>query len=205
MSIKIQVPELKGYKVIKDSKLSQLVDESVNKNWWNDEGWSSMYEMSYQELIDSLKSGDFLTQNRGLANSLDIKASEFDEDIDDGTQERLKQVFDFLEKKENKSNPTRDKTQDPELKSFLKDDVIVVGKKGFSIFDKTSSKMDPNILIYPYPTDGLISEYQGQEEPFIIDILDNGVFVVRTIEDLLKIYPSKGIPERVGAKDIYVI
>ena len=50
MSIKIQVPELKGYKAIKNPTLTSLIDNTINSEWWNSEGWSTMYDARYQDL-----------------------------------------------------------------------------------------------------------------------------------------------------------
>ncbi len=103
MSVKIQVPELKGYKAIKNPTLTPLIDSTINSKWWNSDGWSTMYDARYQDLYDLLKSGDFL-KNAYLGSELNSDPFGFDEDISEENQERLKQVFDFLEKK--KENPT---------------------------------------------------------------------------------------------------
>ena len=102
MSVKIQIPELKGYKVIKNPKLANLVDNTINKKWWNGDGWSDMYGMVYQEFFDLLKSGDFLYKKINLADTPDIYPSEFGEEIvEKGDQEQLKQVFRKIKRKIN--------------------------------------------------------------------------------------------------------
>ena len=59
MSIKIQVPEFKGFKLIKTPEAQSAIDLVITKKWWNDQGWSTMYDLTYQELIDS----DFTDQD----------------------------------------------------------------------------------------------------------------------------------------------
>ena len=45
----IQIDKFKDYKVVKDPKSAQLVDSSINIEWWNNEGWSTMYDMGVEE------------------------------------------------------------------------------------------------------------------------------------------------------------
>tara|TARA_Y100000114_G_C11730286_1_gene313175 strand:- start:477 stop:1082 length:606 start_codon:yes stop_codon:yes gene_type:complete len=189
MSVKIQVPELKGYKAIKNPTLTPLIDSTINSKWWNSDGWSTMYDARYQELYDLLKSGDFL-KNAYLGSELNTDPFGFDEDISEENQERLKQVFDFLEKKERKPNPTVDKSNDPEFDLFKKKNTIIVGKKGFRV----ASRADRGAQTYPYPCDGVIDEYLGEQYSIVEDILDDGVFVLKSIDDMLEVYKSKDIP-----------
>ena len=189
MSIKIQVPELKGYKAIKNPTLTPLIDSTINSKWWNSEGWSTMYDARYQDLYDLFKSGDFL-KNAYLGSELNSDPFGFDEDISEENQERLKQVFDFLEKKERKPNPTVDKSNDPEFDLFKKKNTIIVGKKGFRV----ASRADRGAQTYPYPCDGVILEYVGEDYSIIEDILDDGVFILKSIDDMLEVYKSKDIP-----------
>ena len=194
MSIRIQVPELKGYKAIKNPTLTTIIDNTINNKWWNDEGWSTMYDALYQEFYDLLKSGDFLKNRLHLAGELISKPGKFDEDLED--KERLKQVFAFLEKHENKPDPTDDKRNNPELALFEKDNTIIVGNKGFSIVDKSGRYGDEfanRPQAYPYPCDGVMLEYLGEEYPIVEDILDGGVFVLKTVDDMLEVYKSKDI------------
>lgn len=207
MSIKIQVPELKGYKVIKNPTLTTVIDRVINKKWWNDEGWSTMYDASYQEIYDLLKSGDFLENRLHLADESIPSPSEFDEDISEENKERLKQVFAFLEKQENKPDPTTDNRNNPELALFEKDNTIIVGNKGFSIVDKSGrygDKFANRAQAYPYPCDGVILEYLGEAYPIIEDILDGGVFVLKTIDDMLEVYKSKDI-DIDNEQDMYLV
>lgn len=207
MSIKIQVPELKGYKVIKNPTLTAVIDRTVNKKWWNSDGWSDMYSARYQEFYDLLKSGDFLKNRLHLADESITAPAEFDEDISKENKERLKRVFDFLEKKENQPNPTIDRSNDPELSLFKKDNTIIVGNKGFSIVDKSGrygGEFANRAQSYPYPCDGVISEYLGEEYPIVEDILDGGVFVLKTIDDVLEVYKSKDI-DIDNERDMYLV
>jgi len=188
MSVRIQIPELKGYKAIKNPALTTVIDRIINNRWWNNEGWSTMYDARYQEFYDLLKSGNFLENSLLLASKMNSAPAEFGEDISEENKERLKQVFDFLEKKENKPNPTTDRSNDPEFGLFEKDNTIIVGNMGFSIVDKSGRPQT-----YPYPSDGVALEYLGENYFIIEDILDDGVFVLKSIDDMLKVYKSKGI------------
>ena len=190
MSIKIQVPELKGYKAIKNPTLTPLIDSTINSKWWNSDGWSTMYDARYQDLYDLLKSGDFL-KNAYLGSELNSDPFGFDEDISEENQERLSQVFDFLEKKERKPSPIVDRSNDPEFDLFKKKNTIIVGKKGFRV----ASRADRGAQTYPYPCDGVIDEYLGEQYSIVEDILDDGVFVLKSIDDMLEVYKSKDIEE----------
>ena len=189
MSIKIQVPELKGYKAIKNPTLTPLIDSTINSKWWNSEGWSTMYDVRYQDLYDLFKSGDFLG-NSYLSSELNSDPFGFDEDISEENQERLSQVFDFLEKKERKPSPIVDRSNDPEFDLFKKKNTIIVGKKGFRV----ASRADRGAQTYPYPCDGVMNEYLGEVYSIVEDILDDGVFILKSIDDMLEVYKSKDIP-----------
>ena len=52
----IQIDKFKDYKVIKDPKAAQLVDSSINTEWWNNDGWSVMYDMGVDEFKEFLPS-----------------------------------------------------------------------------------------------------------------------------------------------------
>lgn len=189
MSIKIQVPELKGYKAIKNPTLTPLIDSTINSKWWNSEGWSTMYDARYQDLYDLFKSGDFLG-NSYLGSELNSDPFGFDEDISEENKERLSQVFDFLEKKERKPSPIVDRSNDPEFDLFKKKNTIIIGKKGFRV----ASRADRGAQTYPYPCDGVMNEYLGEIYSIVEDILDDGVFVLKSIDDMLEVYKSKDIP-----------
>ena len=45
----IQIDKFKDYKVVKNPKAAQIIDNSVNQDWWNNEGWSSMYDSTPEE------------------------------------------------------------------------------------------------------------------------------------------------------------
>ena len=198
MSVKIQVPELKGYKAIKNSALTPIIDKTVNSRWWDSDGWSEMYNSSYQEFYDLLKSGNFFSKRYHLSSQSNPGPAGFDRDVSEENQERLKQVFAFLEKKEKKFDPTRDRSNDPEISLLKKDNTIFVGNKGFSIIDKGTPRGDGEFgglpYSYPYPCDGIISEWLGQEYSIVEDILDDGVFVLKSIDDMIEVYKSKDIP-----------
>ena len=190
MSVKIQVPELKGYKAIKNPTLTPIIDSTIDSRWWNSDGWSTMYDSRYQDFYDLLKSGDFLKNRSYLASELKTTPFGFDQDISEENQERLSQVFDFLEKKERKPSPIVDRSNDPEFDLFKKKNTIIVGKKGFRV----ASRADRGAQTYPYPCDGVLSEYLGEVYSIVEDILDDGVFVLKSIDDMLEVYKSKDIP-----------
>lgn len=208
MSVRIQIPELKGYKVIKNPTLTTVVDRTINDKWWNPNGgWSTMYDARYQEFYDLLKSGNFLENRLPLADETNSAPAEFDEDISEENKERLKQVFNFLEKKENKPNPTTDRSNDPEFGLFEKDNTIIVGNMGFSIVNKSGrygDKFANRPQTYPYPSDGVILEYLGENYSIIEDILDDGVFVLKSIDDMLEVYKSKDIDIN-NEQDMYLV
>lgn len=207
MSVRIQVPELKGYKVIKNPILTTMIDQTINRRWWSNDGWSTMYDARYQKFYDLLKSGDFLENRLYLAGETISPPAKFNRNFSEENKERLKQVFAFLEKKEEKTDPTKDRRNDPELALFEKDNTIVVGNKGFSIVDKANRLGgEPTNLpyTYPYPCDGVMSEYFGEEYSIVEDILDNGVFVLKSVEDMLQVYKSKGKKD-ISEKDMYLI
>ena len=75
---------------------------------------------------------------------------------------------------------------------FLKKkNTIIVGKKGFGV----ASRADRGAQTYPYPCDGVLSEYLGEVYSIVEDILDDGVFVLKSIDDMLEVYKSKDIEE----------
>ena len=201
MSVKIQVPELKGYKAIKNPTLTPIIDSTIDSRWWNSEGWSTMYDARYQDFYDLLKSGDFLKNRSYLASKLKTTPFGFDEDISEENQERLSQVFDFLEKKERKPSPIVDRSNDPEFDLFKKKNTIIVGKKGFRV----ASRADRGAQTYPYPCDGVLSEYLGEVYSIVEDILDDGVFVLKSIDDMLEVYKSKDIPIIMNKNEMYII
>ena len=198
MSIKIQVPEFKGFKVIKTPEAQSAIDQVINKNWWNDQGWSVMYDLNYQELIDRLKSGNFLDKSNGLSNNAleGLEGMKFDEDAVPNTdmQERLTQVFDFLEKKENKLNPLTDRSDSDQSRIFKEPNTIIAGKKGFSV----------GSLVFPLPSDGSYLEMNGEPVSPIVDILDDGIFVMKTQEEMFNSYPPSWESE-VLKNEMYIV
>lgn len=198
MSIKIQVPEFKGFKVIKTPEAQSAIDQVIDKNWWNDQGWSTMYDLTYQELIDRLKSGNFLDKSNRLSNnSLEgLEGMKFDEeaDLDTDIADRLAQVFDFLEKKENKLNPLTDRSDSDQSKVFKEPNTIIVGKRGFSV----------GSLAFPMPIDGIYLENEGENISPIVDILDDGIFVMKTQEEIFNSYPPSWKSE-VAKDKMYIL
>ena len=85
----IQIERFKDYKVIKDPKSAQIIDSSVNNSWWQDDGWSTMYDADPEDFAKSLPSWG-LDIKRGL----DIIKFKKPSKITD----KLQGVFDFLDK-----------------------------------------------------------------------------------------------------------
>ena len=199
MSVRIQVPELKGYKAIKNPTLTAVIDRTINSRYWNSDGWSTIYDARYQDFYDLLKSGDFFSNKYHLSSNSNPAPAIFYKDISGENKERLSQVLDFLEKKEGKPNPTVDRRNDPEMSLLEKDNTIIVGKRGFSIVGPKGTPRDGGKYAlrpyaYPYPCDGVMNEYLGEVYSIVEDILDDGVFVLKSIDDMLEVYKSKDIP-----------
>ena len=54
----IQIDRFKDYKVVKNPEAAKIIDSSINKEWWNNDGWSTMYDYSTEEFKKLLPSWD---------------------------------------------------------------------------------------------------------------------------------------------------
>ena len=54
----IKVNRLSGYKVDNDPKTTASVDKIINLKYWDTDGWSTMYDMSIEDMKKKWKSMD---------------------------------------------------------------------------------------------------------------------------------------------------
>ena len=157
----IQIDRFKDYKVVKDPKSAQLVDSSINNSWWQNDGWSTMYDMDVADFKKILPSwsGDIY---RGLETLSFKRPSK--------VTDKLQGVFDFLDKKEGKPNPLKAEEESKEIFSDPK--ALYPGKLGFGYI------MDGgDVGVFPYPASGLEVEATGEYKSYITDVKDGGVVV----------------------------
>ena len=157
----IQIDRFKDYKVIKDPKSAQLVDSSINTSWWQNDGWSTMYDMDVEDFKEILPSwgGDIY---RGLETLSFKRPSKI--------TDKLQGVFDFLDKKEGKPNPLKAETESKE--AFSDPKALYVGKLGFGYINDQG-----DVETFPYPASGLAAEIFGENKSYITDVKDGGVVV----------------------------
>lgn len=155
----IKVNRFKDYKVINTPETSQMVDNNINKQWWENEGWSIMYDLSFPEFKSKLSNWDFTRQ---LSDFESIQPTE--------ESDKLQGVLDFLEKKEGKLNPLKDYERSKEMISNPK--AIYVGKLGFAYINSMG-----DLTLFPYPASGRSLEDEGEIESYISDVKDGGVFI----------------------------
>jgi hypothetical protein len=157
----IQIDKFKGYKVIKNPKSAQLVDSSINNGWWNNDGWSTMYDEDVEGFKKILPSwgGNIYRGIETLSFKQPSKISD-----------KLQGVFDFIEKKEGKSNPLKAETESKEILSDPK--ALYVGKLGFGYIND-----EGKVKTFPYPVSGLELETTGNFKSYISDVKDGGVVV----------------------------
>mgnify|MGYP003140631569 CR=1 FL=1 len=159
----IQIDKFKDYKVIKDPKSAQLVDSSINNSWWQNDGWSTMYDMGVDEFKEFLPSKwDAFDIERARHNLAFKKPSKI--------SDKLQGVFDFLDKKEGKPNPLKAEAESKE--AFSDPKALYVGKLGFGYINDQG-----DVETFPYPASGLAAEYDGANKSYITDVKDGGVVV----------------------------
>jgi len=157
----IQIDRFKDYKVIKDPKSAQIVDSSINNAWWNNDGWSTMYDTDPEDFKKILP-------NWGGSIYRGIETLSFKRPSE--KSDKLQGVFDFIEKKEGKANPLKAETESKELFSDPK--ALYIGKLGFGYIND-----EGEVATFPYPSSGLELEATGQFKTYITDIKDGGVVV----------------------------
>ena len=154
----IKVNRLSGYKVDNDPKTTASVDKIINLKYWDTDGWSTMYDMSIEDMKKKWKSMDdeFLSVY-GDSTSHNLNNTE--------KSDKLKGVFDFIEKKDKKESPY---TLQSTIET-IKPNTIYPGKVGFGILDKKG-----NVVIVPYP--GGIDNVNGGVLSPINNVRDGGIF-----------------------------
>jgi hypothetical protein len=150
-----------NFKVVSDPTIEFLVDQSLNENWWEVDGWSDMYGGSIEEFQDQLR--------RDAKGLIKYKESEIEPPNLSEDYDNLIPIFDFLEKKENKINPI---TSGEHL-GAIKPLTIYQTKKGFGYKDKNQQ-----LYSVPFPVSHRLME-DGEIESFVEEIKDNGVFVFK--------------------------
>tara|TARA_R110000737_G_scaffold302255_1_gene309359 strand:+ start:1080 stop:1598 length:519 start_codon:yes stop_codon:yes gene_type:complete len=154
----IKVNRLSGYKVDNDPKIIAAVDKTINAEWWDAEGWSTMYDMSIEDMKKEWKSmDDEFLQIHGDSTSHNLNKTE--------KGEKLKGVFDFIEKKDKYESPY---TLQSIIKT-IKPNTIYPGKVGFGILDKKG-----NVVLVPYP--GGMNDISGEVLSPINNVRDGGIF-----------------------------
>jgi hypothetical protein len=157
----IQIDRFKDYKVIKDPKSAKLVDDSINNGWWQNEGWSTMYDEDvegFKEILPSWGGNIY----RGLETLSFKKPSKI--------TDKLQGVLDFIEKKEGKANPLKAEAESKE--AFSDPKALYVGKRGFGYINDKG-----DVETFPYPASGLELEATGELKSYITDVKDGGVVV----------------------------
>ena len=157
----IQIDRFKDYKVIKDPKVAQLVDSSINNAWWQNDGWSTMYDEDpegFKEILPSWSGNIY----RGLETLRFKQPSKI--------SNKLQGVFDFIEKKEGKANPLKAETESKE--AFSDPKALYVGKLGFGYIND-----EGKVETFPYPVSGLEVEATGEFKSYITDVKDGGIVV----------------------------
>ena len=157
----IQIDRFKDYKVVESPKSAQLVDSSINNGWWQNDGWSTMYDTDPENFKKILPSwgGDI---SRGLETLKFKQPSEI--------SNKLQGVFDFIEKKEGKANPLKAEAESKEVFSDPK--ALYPGKLGFGYIND-----EGKVETFPYPVSGLEVEMTGEFKSYITDVKDGGIVV----------------------------
>ena len=154
----IKVNRFSGYKMNKDPKINDVVDKFINLKYWDADGWSTIYYMSIENIKKEWKfMDDKFLNDYGDSTSHNLNKTK--------TSDKLKGVFDFIEKKDKKESPY---TLESTIKT-LEPNTIYPGKVGFGVLDKKG-----NIVLVPYPAD--IDDKTGDLGLFITDVKDGGIF-----------------------------
>ena len=157
----IQIDRFKDYKVVKDPKSAQLIDSSINTGWWQNDGWSTMYDTDPEYFAEKLKSWSGV-----VLRALETLSFKRPSKITD----KLQGVFDFLDKKEGKPNPLKAETESKE--AFSDSKALYVGKLGFGYINDQG-----DVETFPYPVSGIYSEEEGDFKSYITDVKDGGIVV----------------------------
>jgi len=170
----IQVDRFKGYKVVNNPRAAQIVDNSINETWWEQDGWSSMYDMHPLDFKPKLQSWTKDIYRTSERISFKTKSEKSDE---------LQGVFDFLEKKEGKLNPLNAKKEAAGI--FNNPKALYPGKLGFGYItsqkdqehaNTTGNNTGHHLMAWPYPA-SIDQLPNGSLQLYITNIKDGGVFI----------------------------
>ena len=165
----IRVNYFKDYRVDRNPKIASKVDSEVEKEWWNNEGWSDMYGMGVGEFRKELPNEDFMWSG-GAMN----RAGSFMKEMNNTKNyQKLENVFNFIKNKDGYSNPM---DSAKEMKEMMKPGVLYPGKVGFGFVRPGSNAP----FFVPYPTSTRHLENSGLEGGggfYITNIIDGGIFV----------------------------
>lgn len=179
----IQVDRFKGYKVVNNPRAAQIVDNSINETWWEQDGWSSMYDMHLLDFKSKLQS--WTKDIHGKAERIPFKTKSEKTD-------ELQGVFDFLEKKEGKLNPLNAKKEAAGI--FNNPKALYPGKLGFGYITshkdqehtntrgawRSGNNMGHHLMAWPYPASHMSVECMRIDPNrtfYITNIKDGGVFI----------------------------
>jgi hypothetical protein len=173
----IRVNAFKDYRVERNPKIASVVDAQISAEYFGgDGGPSDMWDMSMREFKDQLPNIDLGFDNfthrarDGKIYKVYTAAQPLKVRKSTENYQRLKKVFDFLEKREGKFNPLE---IEREVANGMKSGVIYPGKEGFVFINPNKGN---NVNFIPYPISG--GEFEIEKNtPYITDIKDGGIFV----------------------------
>jgi hypothetical protein len=160
----IKVDYFDGYKVDKNPKTARIVDNSINKTYWESDGWSTMYDVEVDDMKNkwkNLKDSDI----KYMGDSLEFPTPT-------SRSKKLDGIFDFITKKDGYEHPAK---AGEHAEILFKPNTLYPGTIGFAV---VIGKGDDSYLTFiPYPTSTKGNEELGEIQNFITGIKDNGVFI----------------------------
>jgi len=169
----IRVNAFKDYRVERNPKVAQTIDNTINREWWNAEGWSDMYGQDVEKFKKELPRAKGIGQSDLFVKAGSAMASY----KRTKNYQKLEKIFDFIEQKEGYVNPTR---ADEETEKAMKPGVIYLGELGFGFVRKGLNNTEVPYF-FPFPISQRHMEEDGYEAlkqgRYITDIKDGGIFV----------------------------
>tara|TARA_Y100000034_G_scaffold50517_1_gene62235 strand:- start:776 stop:1372 length:597 start_codon:yes stop_codon:yes gene_type:complete len=174
----IRVNAFKDYRVERNPKVAQTIDNTINREWW-DAGGAYTPEM-YGEDVKNFKKE---LPKADLHKGLFVRAGSFMNIFRTENYQKLEKVFDFIEQKEGYVNPIR---EDERTKEIMKPGVIYLGELGFGVvkYKNNMAKKGGLFVEVPYFVPFPVSQRFLEEEELeiskgtlITDIKDGGIFV----------------------------
>ena len=164
----IRVNDFKDHRVERNPKVALTIDNTINREWWNAEGWTDMYGQDVEKFKKELprremQGGQFASVGSFMNTFKRTKK-----------YQKLEKVFDFIEQKEGYVNPTR---ADEETAEAMKPGVIYLGELGFGFLNYDIEK--PYFVPFPISRRHMEEEGYGaiKQGKYITDIKDGGIFV----------------------------